>query len=266
MDKQVLQNNIRKLREEKGWTQAELGTKLFVSDKLISKWERGESLPDPDNLVKLASLAGKSAGEFIGGERIYSDEDCGDTIPPKRRRLKYNVVSLIADIGIAALITAMFVLAAEAYSDLPDIIGIHFNINGEADGFGNKGFLFLLPGLGAFFGLLALVLNLVKARWSINLVVPVFLDTLVKGKALDKLLAIMSAAVNIALLLMNAMFFQATYAMANSQSLAIGVYLGWLGGIVVTVVVSVLAGWYFVEKYKAENPEKPNDGADHSGE
>lgn len=87
-----------------------------------------------------------------------------------------------------------------------------------------------------------------------------------KGKALDKLLAIMSAAVNIALLLMNAMFFQATYAMANSQSLAIGVYLGWLGGIVVTVVVSVLAGWYFVEKYKAENPEKPNDGADHSGE
>ena len=174
MNKDVIKNNIRKLREEKGWTQAELGAKLFVSDKLISKWERGESLPDSDNLVRLASLAGQSAGEFIGGDRIYSDDDCVAKTPPEKRRLKYNVVSFIADIGIVALITAMFVFAAIAYEELPNSIGIHFNIEGEADGFGNKGFLFLLPGLGAFFGLLALVLNLVKARWSINLLVPVF--------------------------------------------------------------------------------------------
>lgn len=252
MNKDVIKNNIRKLREEKGWTQAELGAKLFVSDKLISKWERGESLPDSDNLVRLASLAGQSAGEFIGGDRIYSDDDCVAKTPPEKRRLKYNVVSFIADIGIVALITAMFVLAAMAYEDLPNIIGIHFNIEGEADGFGDKGFLFLLPGMGALFGAIALIVNLVKARWSINLLVPVFLDTLATGKTLEKLLKIMSASVNITILFLNAMFLQATYAMAKQQRLVIGVYFGWLAAILVTVIGAVLVGAYVVSKGKAE--------------
>ena len=56
MDKKIISQNILRLREREGWTQAELGEKLYVSDKLVSKWERGESLPDTDNIVKLAGF------------------------------------------------------------------------------------------------------------------------------------------------------------------------------------------------------------------
>lgn len=71
MDKNtdMIAANVKALREEKGWTQAELGERLFVSDKLVSKWERGESVPDTDTVVRLAELAGKSVGEFTGGCR-----------------------------------------------------------------------------------------------------------------------------------------------------------------------------------------------------
>lgn len=52
------------------------------------------------------------------------------------RALKSLTLILLVAIWIAVLIN---------YSGLPEIIPIHFNLYGEADGFGNKGFLFLIP-------------------------------------------------------------------------------------------------------------------------
>lgn len=50
----VIAKNIQKLRQGKGMTQLELAEKLNYSDKSVSKWERGESLPD---IVVLKSVA-----------------------------------------------------------------------------------------------------------------------------------------------------------------------------------------------------------------
>ena len=47
---------IAELRKEKGMTQKELGEKLYISDKAVSKWERGLSIPDLAILEKLASV------------------------------------------------------------------------------------------------------------------------------------------------------------------------------------------------------------------
>lgn len=44
MDNQKFGQFILKLRKEKGWTQLELAEKLNVTDKAVSKWERGVSL------------------------------------------------------------------------------------------------------------------------------------------------------------------------------------------------------------------------------
>lgn len=52
--KLVIAKNIQRLRQEKGMTQLELAEKLNYSDKSVSKWERGESLPD---IVVLKSIA-----------------------------------------------------------------------------------------------------------------------------------------------------------------------------------------------------------------
>ena len=48
--------NIAAYRKREGWTQAELAEKLNYSDKAISKWERGESVPDVLTLANLAEL------------------------------------------------------------------------------------------------------------------------------------------------------------------------------------------------------------------
>ena len=52
----IIAKNIQKLRQEKGMTQLELAEKLNYSDKTVSKWERGESLPDIVVLKTIADL------------------------------------------------------------------------------------------------------------------------------------------------------------------------------------------------------------------
>ena len=54
MDNNEIGKFIARCRKEKGLTQKELGEKLFVTDKAVSKWERGVSLPDITILEKLA--------------------------------------------------------------------------------------------------------------------------------------------------------------------------------------------------------------------
>ena len=44
-------------RKEKGYTQKGLAAQLFVSDKAVSKWERGLSMPDISLLIPLAELS-----------------------------------------------------------------------------------------------------------------------------------------------------------------------------------------------------------------
>ena len=48
--------NITLLRKQNKWTQGDLAERLNYSDKSISKWERGESVPDIEMLCKVAEL------------------------------------------------------------------------------------------------------------------------------------------------------------------------------------------------------------------
>ena len=58
----IISKNILSLRKKAGYTQAELADKLNYSDKAISKWERGESLPDAEMLYNIATLFGVEIG------------------------------------------------------------------------------------------------------------------------------------------------------------------------------------------------------------
>lgn len=60
---------LQALRKEKNMTQQELGEKLFVSNKTVSKWERGASLPNVGLLLPLAALFDVSVTELLEGER-----------------------------------------------------------------------------------------------------------------------------------------------------------------------------------------------------
>lgn len=60
--------NIARLRRQTGITQAELAEKLNYSDKAVSKWERGESVPDIAVLIQMSRLFGVTVDELIGEE------------------------------------------------------------------------------------------------------------------------------------------------------------------------------------------------------
>jgi transcriptional regulator with XRE-family HTH domain len=61
---------IKKRREEKKMTQAELAEVLSVSDKAISKWETGKGYPDISLLDPIAKTFGISIAELLSGVSI----------------------------------------------------------------------------------------------------------------------------------------------------------------------------------------------------
>ena len=54
--KAIVAKNLVALRKNAGFTQIELAEKLNYSDKAVSKWERGESLPDIETMKRIADL------------------------------------------------------------------------------------------------------------------------------------------------------------------------------------------------------------------
>ena len=64
---------VAALRKEKGITQKELSEQLCISDKAVSKWETGVSLPDTVLLIPLANLLDVSVTELLMCERLPND-------------------------------------------------------------------------------------------------------------------------------------------------------------------------------------------------
>ena len=71
---------IYDLRTRKGLTQKELAEKCNVSDKAVSKWERGEGCPDVTVLPKLAEVFGIEVDSLMKGEIPFSQDVSGKTI------------------------------------------------------------------------------------------------------------------------------------------------------------------------------------------
>ncbi|MCI8478554.1 MAG: helix-turn-helix transcriptional regulator [Oscillospiraceae bacterium] len=74
LDKKAFGTFLAALRKEKGMTQKELAQKLFLSDKAVSKWERGASLPDISLLLPLAELLGVTVSELLECRRVEHSE------------------------------------------------------------------------------------------------------------------------------------------------------------------------------------------------
>ena len=69
MDKERTGQLITELRKEKGLTQKQLADALNVTDKAVSKWERGLSFPDISMLEPISEVLGISILEILAGER-----------------------------------------------------------------------------------------------------------------------------------------------------------------------------------------------------
>lgn len=71
MDPKMVGAQIAMLRKEKGLTQNDLGERLGISFQAVSKWERGETLPDTGILLDLADVLGTTVDCILtGGKRM----------------------------------------------------------------------------------------------------------------------------------------------------------------------------------------------------
>lgn len=66
---------IARLRKEKNLTQKDLAERLFVSDKTVSKWERGISFPNVGLLIPISDILGVSVTELLYGENIDTEKN-----------------------------------------------------------------------------------------------------------------------------------------------------------------------------------------------
>lgn len=125
IDKQRFGEFITALRKEKNLTQKDLAQRLYLSDKAVSKWERGLSLPDITLLIPLSEALGVTVTELLRGERnpapspmeaaevetlvkralsFTQDERYPRGVDKKEQTLPYLLCLLIAAAEIAVLI------------------------------------------------------------------------------------------------------------------------------------------------------------------
>ena len=100
--KTIVAKNILQLRQKKGMTQIELAERLNYSDKAVSKWERGESLPDISTLVAVADLFGVTLDYLV---RLEHKEEKKSKI---KRLRKYNRGLIV---GMAILLVCLIALS-----------------------------------------------------------------------------------------------------------------------------------------------------------
>ena len=78
------------LRKEKGLTQKELAEKLCLSDKAVSKWETGASIPDTTMLIPLAEILGVTVTELLECRREESTLDAREAEALVQKALLLN--------------------------------------------------------------------------------------------------------------------------------------------------------------------------------
>ena len=80
MEKQTLGQKIAELRKAKNMTQLELATKLNITDKAVSKWERDISCPDINTFPKLAEILEVSVDELLQSSAVSKEETKNEDI------------------------------------------------------------------------------------------------------------------------------------------------------------------------------------------
>ena len=74
MNQEKIGSFIAACRKENGFTQAALAEKLGITDRAISKWENGKSLPDPSIMLELCELLHINVNELLTGERLDMED------------------------------------------------------------------------------------------------------------------------------------------------------------------------------------------------
>lgn len=106
----IIAGNLAELRKKQGLTQLELAEKLNYSDKAVSKWEQGESLPGIEVLYKLSRIYGVSLDE-IAGKPLKK----ASAVPGAAK--KHSIITLLSVLAVW-LCATLFYIAFDIFCGL----------------------------------------------------------------------------------------------------------------------------------------------------
>lgn len=117
MNQEIIGKFLAEERKHKEYTQKQLAEILNISDKTISKWETGKSLPDLEMMNSLCQIFDISINELLSGERISTEElqiraekNIKELILDNESNRKNNRWNIIIGLSVLALSLFMFVI------------------------------------------------------------------------------------------------------------------------------------------------------------
>lgn len=108
--KRIVAENLIRLRQNSGMTQADLGEKLNYSDKTVSKWERAESLPDVYVLKQISAIFGVTIDMLLSPHGKEDFEIESTETKEKERSYSSNMITMISVFSIWTLALLIFVV------------------------------------------------------------------------------------------------------------------------------------------------------------
>lgn len=113
--KAIIATNISALRREAGLTQLELAEKLNYSDKAVSKWERGESIPDVAVLKKFADMFGVTVDYLL---KLDHTEENNRQLRIGRRKKRNRAIIMGIGIVLVWFIATFLFFVLESATEL----------------------------------------------------------------------------------------------------------------------------------------------------
>ena len=136
MDQLKIGKFIAECRKQKSLTQMQLAEKLNITDKAISKWERGITIPDTSIMLELCDILDISVNELLSGEKINMENnnqkneqlllDMAKELEKKNKTI-WSSMWAIMIVSMTALFAGIFIAAfliPEGIWQLITILGI----------------------------------------------------------------------------------------------------------------------------------------------
>ena len=120
MDQLKIGKFIADCRKQKNLTQMQLAEKIGITDKAISKWERGIAMPDSSIMLELCDILGISVNELLSGEKINmkNNEQKNEQLLlemakelEKKNKTIWNAMWIIMTVSIIGLIGGLMIVA-----------------------------------------------------------------------------------------------------------------------------------------------------------
>lgn len=111
----IFSERLKKEREKKGWSQAELAEKIHVSRQSVSKWETGKNYPSIEVIIDLSDLFGITIDELL-----RSDEELKEKVIQDSKQLAYPKWKVLFDsvflLGVFLLVIKIIIIGLNHFA------------------------------------------------------------------------------------------------------------------------------------------------------